>query len=367
MALLKIKGTFVMVIVCSCVIFIHKSLMSNLTKINKRANGEKSNNSAASQIDYTIHIDNPVLIENGNKSISSLPEQEEIKDVQIVPINEFVESHEPTLQNNEVQANEVNFILIKNKNENNPKKKIPVYFWIIVALFLLCVILTTVLITKSCSSTDRYQDEESDTIYLDKEITNSENQYVSKNNYSPSNDIDNELERWDSRNYVYSNFKYGFSIDLPSDIFWQKTSGTSKHTIFKVVQPDTEMVMFVNVFDYRETGKELDDIWVFENEFKTIILPESRNLVSDNSQEKIVSQNIEKCVFSGRHAFKITAKSTLDDDRYSSPVSMSTYDYTFMRSNMMYTVSLKCYSDIEEHLQNEGIDIKSLFKGFSLI
>ena len=41
------------------------------------------------------------------------------------------------------------------------------------------------------------------------------------------------LEKWDEKNYIYSNYTYGFGWNLPKDFKWKRIEGYEKHTVFR--------------------------------------------------------------------------------------------------------------------------------------
>ena len=178
--------------------------------------------------------------------------------------------------------------------------------------------------------------------------------------------FETEDERWDTENCVYSNFKYGFSLTLPNDIAWHLTSGTSKHTVFRIEQPDTEMVMFVNYHPMTD-GHTHTDIWDNYDVFITRVLPEVKKLTTNNSAETVTNQEYSKCSFCGKHAIKVFWTSTLYDDRYDEPIEMETIDYVFYHHDALTTVTLKYYRDVKDALMQDGYDIRELLKGFLLV
>ena len=194
---------------------------------------------------------------------------------------------------------------------------------------------------------------------------------ISSNIAIPKNDIiENNIERWDAKSASYSNFKHGFALSLPKDVSWRKISGSAKHTVVKFVQPDSKLTIFVNINKLsKDWAKKLatNDIWeiyeFFVNSVKKNVLPK----VEANTSEKISRFLHKKVTICGKHAIKMKYNSVKEDDRYEDVVHITTLDYTFLHNNSTYTLSIKCYDNVLEELNKDGITLEDFAKSFQII
>jgi hypothetical protein len=177
---------------------------------------------------------------------------------------------------------------------------------------------------------------------------------------------ENEVERWDAENCIYSNFKYGVAFTLPKEMVWHKISGTSKHTVVKFVQPDTQLMLFVNINPI-EGSPKVTDIWDVYEEFTNTYLQMVKSTVNHNSAEQIEDLNYKKAEFCGKHAIKLRYTSILGDDRHVEKKRLTTIDYTFFYNNTTTTVTVKCYDEIIEIFKSQDITMEDFLKSFQLI
>ncbi len=69
----------------------------------------------------------------------------------------------------------------------------------------------------------------------------------------------NEIEHLDSISMIYSNFKYGFSMDFPDN--WKFDRGNAEHTVIRAGQKDSFMLAAVNVIELKEVPKSDFSLW----------------------------------------------------------------------------------------------------------
>lgn len=168
--------------------------------------------------------------------------------------------------------------------------------------------------------------------------------------------------KWDPYSCVYSDFYHGVSWSFPSDITWDLTSGTEKHTIFKVVQPETQVTAFINANKIEDAN--INDIWKVYD----YIVAQSKEIdrqIEANTGEKIISHTFQKCIFCGKHAYKTFYQSSFIDDRYDSPIEMVSMSYCYAWNGYSYSVTVKSYKLIYDEAGEEAI--QDLFKGFTII
>ena len=178
-----------------------------------------------------------------------------------------------------------------------------------------------------------------------------------------SKEAKGQNERWDKNNYIYSNYQYGFSWTLPNDVTWEKITGTEKHTIFKVVQPDTNITVFVNASKI-ETKEPIEaDIWQYQEYIKNI-LKATEKITEQNTGLKTISSTFSKCTLCGQHAFKTTNLSSLKDDRYDEDLKIVTLSYLYYYKGYTFTVTIKAYKEIYDAASEY---IKNIFRGYTIV
>ncbi|WP_321318038.1 hypothetical protein [Labilibaculum sp.] len=77
--------------------------------------------------------------------------------------------------------------------------------------------------------------------------------------YKESNLEGNSVEHLDSLSLIYSNFKYGFSMDFPNN--YSIDRGVSEHTIIRGVQIDSAISFLVNVIELKDMKLKKITIW----------------------------------------------------------------------------------------------------------
>jgi hypothetical protein len=77
--------------------------------------------------------------------------------------------------------------------------------------------------------------------------------------FKDSNLNGNKIEHLDSVSMIYSNFKYGFSMDFPDN--WKFDRGNGEHTVIRAGQKDSFMLVAVNVFELKAAPKSDFSLW----------------------------------------------------------------------------------------------------------
>jgi len=174
------------------------------------------------------------------------------------------------------------------------------------------------------------------------------------------------VERWNKEMCVYSNFKYGFAVQLPRDVVWWLTTGTSKHTVVKFAQPHTNMVLFANIQEVDARAKDMD-MWDKFEEMKQYVAKDVVSHVSNNSKETIKDLKLYKVTFCGKHALKQQYTAIVSDDRYEEPDIYYSMNYILIRDRYLYNFTVKCYKDVYDEMQKDGIRLEDWLKCFSMI
>lgn len=206
-----------------------------------------------------------------------------------------------------------------------------------------------------------YNNQSEKETFTDISVENIENKVTN----TPSS-YENDIERWDAYNGVYSNYKYGIAFNLLNRFCWQKLSGTAKHTVVKFVQPETQLTLFVNINPI-EGKNDINDIWDFYDKFKKIVTDVILNDVNKNNAEKVKDINFKKAEICGKHAIKSRYISELGDDRFENKSIIITVDYTFIFNNAITTLTVKCPEKSLVQLNDKGFDIEDFIKGFQLL
>lgn len=66
------------------------------------------------------------------------------------------------------------------------------------------------------------------------------------------------FEKWDAKNYIYTNYTYGFGWNLPKDLQWKRVEGYEKHTPFHA--ECNPFIVFVNA-QVNDNGGDLWNIF----------------------------------------------------------------------------------------------------------
>ena len=72
-------------------------------------------------------------------------------------------------------------------------------------------------------------------------------------------------ERWDAKNYQYSNYTYGFAWYLPKDYEWERQQGMEQHTPFRA--QSTPFTVFVNA----QVADNPKDLWSVYEQYTAMI------------------------------------------------------------------------------------------------
>ena len=171
--------------------------------------------------------------------------------------------------------------------------------------------------------------------------------------------------RWSQKDCIYSDFKHGFSWQLPV-LDWKLTTGNEKHTVFKVVETNTSITAFVNINPI-DTNKGFSED-IFRIYDKMVQMEDQlENQAERVTGQKTIQSNRRKARFGGKNAIKRRYITELVDDRYNEPLRVITYTYTFIYNKAIWSVTLKCHKQVYDLLLRENLELEGIFKGFNLI
>lgn len=151
--------------------------------------------------------------------------------------------------------------------------------------------------------------------------------------------------RWDSKNFVYSNFKYRFTWEFPDmDLFkWKLTAGNAEHTVFKVEEVNSGTIAFVNITDVGHI--EDKDIWPAKDALKKM-MEISTKKSSELTGEICEITEFKNCIFCGKHAIKYVYNSYFKDERYKNPIIHVSVNYLYAYRNKLYIVGAKIHKEV---------------------
>lgn len=171
--------------------------------------------------------------------------------------------------------------------------------------------------------------------------------------------------KWNPKTNVYSDFKNGFSWSFPP-LDWEISSGTERHTIFKVVESNTKLTVFVNVNPITTSKNPPADIFLIYDKLVSM-----ENMLESQVEKvtgaKIIENSRKKTKFAGKNAIKRRYITKMEDDRYEKPLQVLAITYTFIYNNATWSISIKCYKEIYDYLMSQDYNIEEIFKGFQFI
>lgn len=166
-------------------------------------------------------------------------------------------------------------------------------------------------------------------------------------------------ERWDAKDYLFSNYTYGFGWRLPHNIKWTREQGAEKHTVFRAV--GGPFLVFINA---QEVPYNDVDFWS--------VLPtitESANeldMITKQLSGKIVyGRTWEKCILFGQHAIKTTFLEYFKDSRFDEPIETYAEEYMMIYNGYMLIVAIKTNKEVYDNYNYKPF-FKQIFQGFSI-
>lgn len=164
------------------------------------------------------------------------------------------------------------------------------------------------------------------------------------------------FERWDAKNYNYSNFTYEFGWDLPKDYEWEKLDGQEKHTVFRVT--GYPFVVFVNA----QVAANDKDIWGIYDQYTNMM--EQLDVQYEKKTGRLAyERTFEKCTLIGQHAIKTTFKEYFKDSRYDKAQENYSEEYIMIANGYILTIALKMPKDVYDAV-DYSTAISEIFKGF---
>lgn len=168
--------------------------------------------------------------------------------------------------------------------------------------------------------------------------------------------VNTHFEKWDDKNYLYSNYTYGFGWSLPKEFEWKKVEGTEKHTVFRA--ECSPFIVFVNA----QVTDKIVDLWDVYNQY--ISLAEKL----DASYEKrtgilVYEREFEKCTLLGQHAIKTTFKEYFKDSRFENPMETYAEEFIVVHNGYSLTIAVKTPKELHDFADCKD-EIDKIFRGF---
>lgn len=171
-------------------------------------------------------------------------------------------------------------------------------------------------------------------------------------------------EKWDQINHEYINYDYNFAWNLGKELNWEKVMGTSKKTVFRAKCQDVPIIVFVMPHEYNKAYEDID-IWEKAEEMHDIEKIKNENFLKIGYKEKELS--FKKVSFSGKHAIKVITQTEGVDEGDLAIEKDTKISVKTIHNGWFISVCILTLSDVYEGLLKEGVDIESLFQGFSFI
>lgn len=164
-------------------------------------------------------------------------------------------------------------------------------------------------------------------------------------------------ERWDEKNYQYSNYTYGFAWHLPKDYKWERQQGLEQHTQFRA--QSTPFTAFVNV----QVANNPKDLWTVYEQYTAMI--EQADVAMEKKTGLLAyEREFEKCILLGQHAIKTTFKEYFKDARLKEPVETYSEEYIVVANGYIFTIAIKTPKALYDSIDS-SVAIADVFKGFS--
>lgn len=173
-----------------------------------------------------------------------------------------------------------------------------------------------------------------------------------------STSFNTHFEKWDAKNYVYTNYTYGFGWNLPKGNEWERVEGYEKHTPFRA--ECAPFVVFVNAQIHDNGG----DLWQVFDKFSAMI--EQRDAAMEKKTGQLnYERTFEKCTLFGQHAIKTTFKEYFKDSRFNEAVENYAEEYFVIWNGYTLIIAVKLPKAVYDAYDCSEA-ISEIFKGFRI-
>lgn len=166
---------------------------------------------------------------------------------------------------------------------------------------------------------------------------------------------------WNGEKYIYKSYDYSFVWCFPDFATWEEITTLEKHTVFKVRQPDLNIVVYMNVND-----TPIEDYWKQYDLFLQL-MEKSLGVMNKNTGAEIYDKSYKKFLLAGQHAVKVKYKFTIKDDRYDMPINTSIVSYYYISNKKSYILTLQVPTEVFEFEGFEEEVVSEIFKGYHIL
>lgn len=113
------------------------------------------------------------------------------------------------------------------------------------------------------------------------------------------------VEYFDSLTMIYSNYKYGFSMDFPDH--WATDRGVAEHTIIRGARIDSATSFSINVIELSDMKDENITIWQIYDSDQSGVINSFKNMLSETLNSKIYNFTTRKVHVANQEAIEAKA------------------------------------------------------------
>jgi len=166
------------------------------------------------------------------------------------------------------------------------------------------------------------------------------------------------FEKWDSNNFSYSNFTYGFGWILPKDFEWTRVDGQEQHTVFRA--EGLPFSIFVNA----KSPDNVVDLWKIYDAYTNYV--EQMDIAVEKKTGLMhYERTFEKCSLYGQHSIKTTCKEYFKDSRFDEPKENYVEEYFVIWNGYLLIIAVKLPKRVYDQYDCSE-SISDIFKGFRL-
>lgn len=162
------------------------------------------------------------------------------------------------------------------------------------------------------------------------------------------------LEFFDSSTNVYSNFYYGFTVNVPKG--WDSDRGVSKNTVFRLTNYDSGIVFSVTVNKILSENKLPSDMWGPFLDDSVKYIRDFKGGIQDQLNSNVLDLELRKVYYVNQKALKSNYKYLFRSDELE--YYMYSEMFQFLYKNNIFTVGLIIpkdfydYNDSYKYLKN---------------
>lgn len=137
---------------------------------------------------------------------------------------------------------------------------------------------------------------------------------------------------------IYSNFKYGFSMDFPDN--WKFDRGNAEHTVIRAGQKDSFMLAAVNVIELKDVPKSDFSLWKIWDNKELGMAEFMKNEFKKALNSDIIDYSWRKVYVNNREAIETKLNYILKELDYEFEMKYIAYSIS-NKNQFSYTVGIK--------------------------